>query len=31
MKTHITKPDDITREWWLVDAEGVVLGRLASE
>jgi large subunit ribosomal protein L13 len=31
MKTHTTKPDEITREWWLVDAEGVVLGRLASE
>jgi large subunit ribosomal protein L13 len=31
MKTHSTKPDDITREWWLVDADGVVLGRLASE
>ena len=31
MKTHTTKPDEITREWWIVDAEGVVLGRLASE
>jgi large subunit ribosomal protein L13 len=31
MKTHTTKPSEITREWWLVDAEGVVLGRLASE
>jgi len=31
MKTHTTKPSDITREWWLVDADGVVLGRLASE
>jgi large subunit ribosomal protein L13 len=31
MKTHSTKPDAITREWWLVDADGVVLGRLASE
>ena len=31
MKTHSTKPQDVTREWWLVDAEGVVLGRLASE
>jgi large subunit ribosomal protein L13 len=31
MKTHVTKPNEITREWWLVDAEGVVLGRLASE
>jgi large subunit ribosomal protein L13 len=31
MKTHTTKPDEITREWWIVDADGVVLGRLASE
>ncbi len=31
MKTHSTKPSEITREWWVVDAEGVVLGRLASE
>ncbi len=31
MKTHVTKPADVTRRWWLVDAEGVVLGRLASE
>lgn len=31
MKTHTTTPSDITREWWLVDADGVVLGRLASE
>ena len=31
MKTHVTKPSDVTREWWLVDADGVVLGRLASE
>jgi large subunit ribosomal protein L13 len=31
MKTHVTKPSEITRDWWLVDADGVVLGRLASE
>src|SRR5688500_16403636 len=31
MKTHVTKPSEITREWWIVDADGVVLGRLASE
>jgi large subunit ribosomal protein L13 len=31
VKTHTTKPSEVTREWWLVDAEGVVLGRLASE
>ena len=31
MKTHSTKPSEITRDWWLVDADGAVLGRLASE
>ena len=31
MKTHSTKANEITRDWWLVDADGVVLGRLASE
>jgi large subunit ribosomal protein L13 len=31
MKTHSTRPEEITRDWWLVDADGAVLGRLASE
>lgn len=31
MKTFSTKPSDIKREWYLVDAEGKTLGRLASE
>jgi len=31
MRTHATKPHDIVRDWWVVDADGVVLGRLASE
>ena len=31
MKTYTTKPDDIERGWWVVDAEGKTLGRLASE
>ena len=31
MKTHVTKPSEITRRWWVVDADGVVLGRLAAE
>lgn len=31
MKTHSTRPQEITRDWWLVDADGAVLGRLASE
>src|SRR5690606_17623682 len=29
-KTFVTKPKDITRQWWVVDAEGQTLGRLAS-
>jgi len=31
MKTDVTRPDDIERRWYVVDAEGKVLGRLASE
>ena len=30
MKTFSTTPDDIEREWFVVDAEGQTLGRLAS-
>jgi large subunit ribosomal protein L13 len=30
MKTFNTKPADITRGWYLVDAEGKTLGRLAA-
>lgn len=29
IKTHVTKPGDITKKWYLVDAEGETLGRLA--
>lgn len=31
MKSYATKAGDIERRWYLVDAEGKVLGRLASE
>ena len=31
MRTFSPKQSDITRAWHLVDAEGLVLGRLASE
>ena len=31
MKTYTAKPADIEREWFLVNAEGKTLGRLASE
>ncbi len=30
-RTFSPKPGDITRSWYVVDAEGVPLGRLASE
>ncbi|MFB3925515.1 MAG: 50S ribosomal protein L13 [Syntrophales bacterium] len=31
MKTFNARQDDIKREWFLIDAKGKVLGRLASE
>ena len=31
MNTYATKPSDIQRKWFVVDAEGVVLGRLSAE
>lgn len=31
MRTFSPKPDDIERAWHVVDADGLVLGRLASE
>jgi large subunit ribosomal protein L13 len=31
MKTYLTKPADVERQWYVVDAEGKNLGRLASE
>lgn len=30
MKTFIAKASDVTHEWWVVDAEGQTLGRLAT-
>ena len=30
MKTYSAKPADVTKGWFVVDADGVVLGRLAS-
>ncbi|HOO76453.1 MAG TPA: 50S ribosomal protein L13 [bacterium] len=30
MKTYSAKPEEMTRTWYLVDAEGQVLGRLAT-
>ncbi len=31
MKTYMANPDKLERKWYVVDASGVVLGRLASE
>lgn len=31
MKTYTPKADDIQRSWWVVDAAGAPLGRLAAE
>ncbi len=31
MRTFIPKKDDIEKTWWLVDADGKVLGRLATQ
>ena len=30
MKTYTAKPGEIAREWYLVDADGLTLGRLAT-
>ncbi|MEW5722902.1 MAG: 50S ribosomal protein L13, partial [Thermodesulfobacteriota bacterium] len=30
-KTFMAKEQEVEKKWWLVDAEGLVLGRLASE
>jgi large subunit ribosomal protein L13 len=31
MKTFVPKKNEIERKWWLIDADGKVLGRLATE
>jgi large subunit ribosomal protein L13 len=31
MKTYSAKPGEITRDWYVVDAEGQTLGRLATQ
>jgi large subunit ribosomal protein L13 len=30
-KTYMAKPGDVSHKWWQVDAEGKVVGRLASD
>ncbi|MEN6310736.1 MAG: 50S ribosomal protein L13 [Acidobacteriota bacterium] len=31
MRTFIPKKDDIVQKWWLINADGKILGRLATE
>ena len=31
MKTFVAKPHEVTRDWFVIDAKGKVLGRVASE
>ena len=31
MRTFIPKKDEVEKKWWLIDADGKVLGRLATE
>jgi len=31
MKTYMAKPGEVEKKWYVVDASGMVLGRLASE
>ncbi len=31
MKSYMAKPNEIERKWYVIDAEGKVLGRLATE
>ena len=31
MKTYSAKPSEVEKKWYLIDADGVVLGRLASQ
>lgn len=30
LKTYVAKPSEIERKWWLIDAEDLVVGRVAS-
>ncbi|HEY9271297.1 uL13 family ribosomal protein, partial [Achromobacter sp.] len=31
MKTFVAKPHEVQRDWFVIDAKGKVLGRVASE
>ncbi len=30
LKTYAAKPSEIERKWWLIDAEGLVVGRVPT-
>ena len=31
MKTYVAKPGEVEQQWWVYDADGAVVGRLAAE
>ena len=31
MSTYTAKPSEVPEKWWIIDAEGLILGRLAAE
>ena len=31
MKTYVPQKGEVERKWWLIDADGKILGRLATE
>ena len=31
MKTYMQRKEDVTRDWYVIDAEGITLGRLATK
>lgn len=31
MKTFMKRPEDVKRDWFIVDADGLILGRLATK
>ncbi len=30
-RSYYAKPDEVTKQWWLVDAENAIVGRLAAD
>lgn len=31
MKTYSAKPSEVTKKWWIIDAQDVILGRMSAE